>query len=33
VYVDGVDARSGLLLEEPLRPDSEVRVVGAVAGG
>ena len=33
VYVDGVDARGGRLLEEPLRVDSEVRVVGAVAGG
>jgi molybdopterin synthase sulfur carrier subunit len=33
VYVDGVDARGGRLLDEPLRPDSEVRVVGAVAGG
>jgi len=33
VYVDGVDARGGRLLEEVLRPDSEVRVVGAVAGG
>ena len=33
VYVDGVDARGGRLLEEPLRQDSEVRVVGAVAGG
>src|SRR5438874_764000 len=33
VYVDGVDARGGPLLEEPLTPTSEVRVVGAVAGG
>jgi molybdopterin converting factor small subunit len=33
VYVDGLDARGGRLLQEPLRPDSEVRVVGAVAGG
>jgi len=33
VYVDGVDARSGRGLEEPLGDDSEVRVVGAVAGG
>jgi len=33
VYVDGVDARGGRLLQEPLRADSEVRVVGAVAGG
>ena len=33
VFVDGVDARGGRGLEEPLREDSEVRVVGAVAGG
>jgi sulfur-carrier protein len=33
VFVDGVDARGGLLLDEPLQPESEVRVVGAVAGG
>jgi molybdopterin synthase sulfur carrier subunit len=33
VYVDGVDARGGELLDEPLSPDSEVRIVGAVAGG
>ena len=33
VYVDGTDARGGLLLDEPLTPGSEVRVVGAVAGG
>jgi molybdopterin synthase sulfur carrier subunit len=33
VYIDGIDARGGRLLEEPLRADSEVRVVGAVAGG
>jgi sulfur-carrier protein len=33
VYVDGLDARGGRLLQERLRPDSEVRVVGAVAGG
>ncbi len=33
VYVDGVDARGGRLLEEALRDDSEVRIVGAVAGG
>ena len=33
VYVDGVDARSGRLLEEPLDAQSEVRIVGAVAGG
>jgi sulfur-carrier protein len=33
VFVDGVDARGGTLLDEPLTSDSEVRVVGAVAGG
>jgi molybdopterin converting factor small subunit len=33
VFVDGVDARGAGGLEEPLREDSEVRVVGAVAGG
>jgi sulfur-carrier protein len=33
VFVDGIDARGGALLEEPLTQDSEVRVVGAVAGG
>jgi sulfur-carrier protein len=33
VYVDGVDARSGRLLDEPLTDASEVRIVGAVAGG
>jgi molybdopterin synthase sulfur carrier subunit len=33
VYVDGVDARSVRLLEEPLDAQSEVRIVGAVAGG
>jgi sulfur-carrier protein len=33
VFVDGVDARGGRLLDEELRGDSEVRVVGAVAGG
>jgi len=33
VYVDGVDARGGQLLDESLAEDSEVRVVGAVAGG
>jgi hypothetical protein len=31
--VGGVDARGGRLLDEPLQADSEVRVVGAVAGG
>jgi len=33
VYVDGVDARGRRLLEEPLTERSEVRIVGAVAGG
>ena len=33
VFVDGTDARGGRLLDEELRGDSEVRVVGAVAGG
>jgi sulfur-carrier protein len=33
VFVDGIDARGGALLDEPLTTDSEVRVVGAVAGG
>jgi molybdopterin converting factor small subunit len=33
VFVDGVDVRGGRPLEEALGPDSEVRVVGAVAGG
>jgi molybdopterin converting factor small subunit len=33
VYVDGVDARGGAGLDEPLSEDSEVRIVGAVAGG
>jgi molybdopterin synthase sulfur carrier subunit len=33
VYIDGIDARGGRLLDEELRDDSEVRIVGAVAGG
>ena len=33
VFVDGVDARGGQLLDEPLQAESEVRVVVAVAGG
>jgi molybdopterin converting factor small subunit len=33
VFVDGVDARGGQLLDEPVDGDSEVRIVGAVAGG
>jgi len=32
-YVDGGDARGGRLLDEPLTRESEVRIVGAVAGG
>ena len=33
VFVDGVDVRGGEGLEQPLEQGSEVRVVGAVAGG
>ncbi len=33
VYVDGIDVRGGGGLDESLGSDSEVRVVGAVAGG
>ena len=33
VFVDGVDVRGGGGLEQPLEAASEVRVVGAVAGG
>ena len=33
VFVDGTDVRGGKLLEEPVEADSEVRIVGAVAGG
>jgi sulfur-carrier protein len=33
VFVDGVDIRAGRLLEEPLTEQSEVRIVGAIAGG
>jgi sulfur-carrier protein len=33
VFVDGIDVRGGRLLEEPVEPGSEIRVVGAVAGG
>jgi sulfur-carrier protein len=33
VYVDGVDARGADLLEERVGKDSEIRVVGAIAGG
>jgi molybdopterin synthase sulfur carrier subunit len=33
VFVDGVDVRGGRLLDEDVDAESEVRVVGAVAGG
>jgi sulfur-carrier protein len=33
VFVDGVDARGGEGLDEKIGADSEVRVVGAIAGG
>lgn len=33
VFVDGIDVRGGQLLDEPVQANSEVRVVGAVAGG
>jgi molybdopterin synthase sulfur carrier subunit len=33
VYVDGVDVRGGRRLDEPLTGESEVRIVGAIAGG
>ena len=33
VYVDGSDVRHGDELETPLRSDSQVRVVAAIAGG
>lgn len=33
VFVDGVDVRGGRLLDEPLTGQSEVRIVGAIAGG
>jgi sulfur carrier protein ThiS len=33
VFVDGVDVRGGRLLDEPLSEESEVRIVGAIAGG
>jgi len=32
-YVDGAAPRGGRLLDEPLTGESEVRIVGAVAGG
>ena len=33
IFVDGVDARGGQGLDEPLSKESEVQVVGAIAGG
>jgi sulfur-carrier protein len=33
VFVDGADVRGGAGLDEPLGGGSEVRVIGAVAGG
>jgi molybdopterin synthase sulfur carrier subunit len=33
VFVDGADARGAAGLDEPLNEESEVRIVGAVAGG
>jgi sulfur-carrier protein len=33
VYVDGIDARTGRGLAEPVSAASEIRIVGAVAGG
>ena len=33
VFVDGVDVRGGEGLDQAVERDSEVRVVGAVAGG
>lgn len=33
VFVDGDDVRGGAGLETPLRPDSKVLVVTAIAGG
>jgi molybdopterin synthase sulfur carrier subunit len=33
VFVDGADVRGGRGLDEPLQADSEIRVVGAIAGG
>jgi sulfur-carrier protein len=33
VFVDGTDIRGANGLDEPLQADSEVRVVGAIAGG
>lgn len=33
VYADGADVRGADGLETPLRPDTEVRIVTAIAGG
>lgn len=33
VFVDGADIRAGRLLDEALTEQSEVRIVGAIAGG
>ena len=33
VFVDGTDIRSGKGLDQALQPQSEVRIVGAIAGG
>ena len=33
VFVDGMDVRGGRVLDEEVGAESEVRVVGAVAGG
>jgi sulfur-carrier protein len=33
VYVDGADVKHGDGLDTPLQPESEVRVVAAIAGG
>jgi sulfur-carrier protein len=33
VFVDGADVRGGRGLDEPLQADSEIRIVGAIAGG
>lgn len=33
VFVDGVDVRGGEGLDQPVEESSEVRVVGAIAGG
>jgi sulfur-carrier protein len=33
VYVDGIDARAGAGLDEPVSEQAEIRIVGAIAGG